>query len=442
MIFRVLILFFISGAGHLLTIFSLKYVANKAGLSEIANIGETEVLFQFIINVVGFGLQTDAIRRITKSDNWQAEIDSVQKSRITLSILFCMFGFLGILSPLYWIFLLTPVFGLSCDYALYARGLAIEGAVFAFLRAAAPMAAISIAAFYESAWINEIYIVSNFVAFAASNFLISKILDVKWWWQPGIASLSAYIKSFPIGVINLYFYFSGLGILFIANFLFDESAIGLSFLALKFYLVFKGALRIVGQAFVQNMNDRTVCLNVDRMAIMLGLGLLGSFLIFPDSVISLLFGGQFIGHQTFFIILGTAALVFSFLFSIPTRVLVFENKEMKLMTFAIASIVCSVLTLVLLAINSESPEAILTSILVGELTFAVLLAAKFISFTDLMDRTVFVLVSLPMFLIPVGIRVWYSDHWIGYGLGFALLGLGWFFQHSSKLTIDVRNVLS
>jgi hypothetical protein len=351
-----------------------------------------------------------------------------------------MFGFLGILSPLYWIFLLTPVFGLSCDYALYARGLAIEGAVFAFLRAAVPMAAISIAAFYESAWINEIYIVSNFVTFATSNFLISKILAVKWWWQPGIASLSAYIKSFPIGVINLYFYFSGLGILFIANFLFDESAIGLSFLALKFYLVFKGALRIVGQAFVQNMNDRSVCLNVDRMAIMLGLGLLGSFLIFPDSVISLLFGGQFIGHQIFFVILGVSALVFSFLFSIQIRVLVFERKEMKLMTYAVVSIASSLLILLLLEINSESPEAILVSILVGELMFAVLLASKFVSFTDLTDRIVFLLISLPMFLIPVVVRVWYADQLIGYGLGFSLLTLGWFFQHSSKLTIDISKL--
>jgi hypothetical protein len=167
-----------------------------------------------------------------------------------------------------------------------------------------------------------------------------------------------------------------------------------------------------------------------------------------QSLTTLYLGGNeqeryFLGVQAFFVILGITALAFSFLCSIPTPALVFENREMKLMTFAFASIASSILIFAFAGNKFAQPGSSTRQHSGWGLMFALLLAAKFISFTDPIDRIVVLLISLLIFLIVQGVREWYSDLLMGYGLNlFSLLTLGWFFQHSSKLTIDVKSVLS
>ena len=62
MIRRVALLFAITGVGHLINIFGLKYLASVGRLADVAQIGEVETLIQTLIYVIGFGIQTEAIR--------------------------------------------------------------------------------------------------------------------------------------------------------------------------------------------------------------------------------------------------------------------------------------------------------------------------------------------------------------------------------------------
>ncbi len=437
MLKRIAILFAITGGGHIFSIMVLKFMASHGQIAQVASIGEVESLFQLMIGLIGLGMQTDAIRNISLNENWKEKLQQAQTARITLSILLMVPSALYFSNSVYLCFLMAPLFGSSSDYALYARGFPVTGSLVAFARVVVPLSMGIFSVYYLPLHILEVYIFSTAAIYLVTNIFISLYLKAELFYVPSIRSLFLYVKTFPIGIINLCFYFFGLGILLLAQFYFNEQELVISFLALKFYLVYKGAIRVIHQAFVNQMTDARICLSIDQISIMIGLAVLGSVAIFPDTFISLFFGGQFKGNRLFFILLALSAAAFSIFSSSTTRVLL-KNRDFELMKIAISAVVVSVIVLVTLVQFSKSVNSITQSLLSGEVFFSFALAISFFNKQEMWDRISFLLLCSLGLSIPLAAKLIFSESMPAYFISFALMGLTLLAFSYKKLTLPVK----
>jgi hypothetical protein len=101
MIKRIAILFLITGTGYGFSIFALKFLAKYGDLGQVASIAEIESLIQFMIGLIGFGMQTEAIRNISFSADWKKELQEAQTARITASLLILLLSSLYFLDNYY-----------------------------------------------------------------------------------------------------------------------------------------------------------------------------------------------------------------------------------------------------------------------------------------------------------------------------------------------------
>jgi O-antigen/teichoic acid export membrane protein len=291
--------------------------------------------------------------------------------------------------------------------------------------------------YYMPLHILEVYIFSTVLIYAMTNIFMSLFLETRLFYRPSFGSLLLYAKTFPLGIINLCFYFFGLGILLFAQFFFNESDLVVSFLALKFYVIFRGAIRVMHQAFVSQMTDARVCLSIDRISIMLGIVVLGSAVVFPDTFISLFFGDQFKGNHLFFILLALSALVFSIFNSSATRVIL-ENRDMELMKVAVLSVIVSVVLLLIMIQFSKAVDSITWSLLGGELFFSGALAFFFFRRNEIWDRISFVLLCSLGLSIPLAVKFIFMESMLTYFISFSLMGLLLLSFSYKKLTLPVK----
>ena len=437
MIKRIAILFAITGLGHVFSIMVLKFMAQHGQVGQVAGIGEVESLIQFMIGLIGFGMQSDAIRNISLYEDWKERLRQAQTARITLSILLMVLSFFYFSNTVYLYFLMAPLFGSSSDYALYARGFPVKGALVAFARVVTPLLMGIISVYYLPLHTLEVYVFSTIAIYLITNTFIAFFLKTQLLYAPSFNSLFLYAKTFPLGIVNLCFYFFGLGILLFAQFFFDEKEMVISFLALKFYVVYKGAIRVIHQAFVNQMKDHKVCLSIDQISIMFGLAVLGSFIIFPDTFISLFFGEQFKNNHFFFILLAWSALAFSIFNSATTRVIL-ENRDVELMKVAIASVVISIASLLTIATFLKNIESITLSLFAGEVFFCCALAISFFSKKEVWDRIKFLLLCSFGLGIPLVAKLAFSETLLTYFISFVLMGGLLLLFSYKKLTLTVK----
>jgi len=422
MIKKLVIVFLFTGSAYLLSVFVLKWMAQAARPEQVAAIGEFESLLQLVIGLVGFGMQSAAIRNIALNDNWQEKLNEAQTARLTFGIFLAGAAILAFLKNSYWGFVLAPLVAASADYALYARGLAIAGAGVAFVRVALPLLAGLLAVFFCPRWLYEVYIAATLAAYFITNSLISFFLKSKIFFKPSLSSLRLYLTTLPLGILNLTFYFMGLGILLIAPLFFDDQGLVISFLALKFYAIYKGVIRVIQQAFVNQMLSEKVCLNVDRLGMMISLALLGSVLVFPHTFIALFFGSQYAGYSAYFLWLALAAVSFSIFNSFSTR-LILEHKEILFMKISVASLCVTVIGLVAFSHSDFSTESIPLSLFLGETAMAVSFVFWFLDAPAIGKRITFFLLSSISLIIPFSIGYFWGETPYTYFISFVLMGI-------------------
>lgn len=421
MIYRIGLLFLLTGAAHLFAIFSLKFIAGQGDLAGVAGIGKVEALLQFLISFVGFGMQTEGLRTLAFSPDWKSKLDDIQTARVTLSWLLVV-GVLGVLQDsVFWCFLAAPVLASSCDYGLYARGMSAFAGVIALVRVVLPLGTAMGAAVSYPGLAPESFLASFVLVYLMTNLVISRQLGARVWWPARLSSLRLYLKTIPVGVINLGYYFFGLGILFMAEFLFVEAELAVVYMALKLYVVYRGALRVIQQAFVNQMNNPEVGLRADQISMVIGLGLLGSTVFFPESFISLLFGRQFVSHAPLFVGLGAAALVAGVFNSIPVSILL-RNQDIPLMRWIIASVATAVLALVTGYWFYPQPLIVMVALLFGELVLAAGLARLIDDLPGIRKRLLYLARISVALLVPALARVLFSDLLITYLFSFLLMG--------------------
>lgn len=423
MIKRIAILFALTGAAYGFSVLALKYLAAQAEVNQVAKIAELDSLIQFLIGFIGFGMQTEAIRNISFSSDWRKDLVEAQAARETMAVLLLSLTLVGVLKEYYFYFAMTPLLAASADYALYARGLATLGAFTAFLRVVFPLGVSLIAAVYFSGHVFLVYALATALVYLVSNGLIYFWLGVPFQYRISLKSLQLYLKTVPIGIINIAFYFFGLGILMLAQPFFTPDQFVVSFVALKFYLIFKGGIRVIHQGFVSRMSEEMVCMTIDKIAIILGVVFFGTLAIFPKTVIPLAFGNRFSNDQMLFAGIGLAAVIFS-VFSSGTTKALLDRKEIQVMKAILISVLfSSLLFLAIFFFVTKSTNALITALLGGELFFSISLAAKFFSGEQAKQRVFFLIVVFLSLVLPMSLKLLWGDSLAVYVTSFMLLGV-------------------
>ncbi len=422
MIKRIATLFIITGAGYGFSVLAFKYLAQHGEVLQLATIAEVESLIQLMIGLIGFGMQTEAIRNISFQGNWKEKLAEAQGARITFSMFFVVAALLFFSKGNYIYLAMAPFLAFSADYALYARGYPVVGSIVALARVALPLVASVIASIFRPDFLLGTYVVTTLLVYALTNAFISRFLKIKYFYRPALSSLRLYLKTVPLGIINLCFYFFGLGIILFAQFFFDAEELVLTFLALKFYLIFKGAIRVIQQAFVNRMKEEEVCLSVDKISIMMSLLFFGSTIIFSGTFISLFFGKQFADQPLLFISLGISAIVFSLFCSGNTRALL-EHKDIPFMKIALTSVSISLITLFVTIQFSKKVELIGFSLLIGECVFAVMLGISFFSKEQVLNRLLFLMACATGLVVPYLSKSIWSENIFSYVISFSVMGV-------------------
>ncbi|HYE56639.1 MAG TPA: hypothetical protein VD996_17445, partial [Chitinophagaceae bacterium] len=230
MLKRIAIVAFFTGSGQVLSIFVLKYISKHSTFAQLQAIAEIDSLVFFIMNIVALGLQATAMRNLAQTGQWKKEYHDTQSARVTLGLLLMAGSALALVNQHYLIFLVAPVLAWSGDYALYARGYPVAGAIIAFIRLAIPYSAVLVAALYHPQGMGWVYGISLTLVYFFTNAYISYFLGTAWFFKPSFKNLVLYISSLALGVVALALYFLGLGLVLIIPYFYEAQVVAAAFL--------------------------------------------------------------------------------------------------------------------------------------------------------------------------------------------------------------------
>lgn len=431
MLKRIILIALYTGTGQLLSIFALKYISRNSTADQLQQIAALDSLTFFIINVIAMGLQPAAMRNIALTNDWKPVYQATQSARITLGILMMALSLLALHHPLYLLFLITPLLAWSGDYALYARGYSVKGAAIAFLRLLVPYTALFIAAWWQSKHLAWVYITALVIVYLGSNLYISRLLKTPWLFAPSLQQLRLYVSSLPLGFVTLSLYTIGLGVILIAPYFYDGAIVAVAFVGLKFYMVYKGVLRIILQAFVKEVGQHEFSLRIDQLSMLIGITYAAFMIIYPDSFIRLFFGEKYLEDRVYFIVLSVGGLIYAMFNSLTSRSLL-EKKDGPYAWFASLAALLTIALTVVLSFFWQHAAAIATSILAGEIAFATGLVLLMKGKSIVWPRFTFLLKNLPVLLLPVVIVLLLNDSFLSFIISLILFGIIMALLHFKK----------
>ncbi|MGB8190933.1 MAG: methyltransferase domain-containing protein [Chitinophagaceae bacterium] len=432
MLKRIAIIAFFTGCGQLLSIFVLKFISEHADVSELKGIAEIDSLVFFMMNLLALGLQSATMRHIAQTTQWQDEYHDTQSARIMLGLLLMSGALLFFINKYYLIFLIAPVLAWNGDYALYAKGHPIAGSVVAFVRLTIPFSAVLISALYYPDSMVWVYIISLTLVYLATNAYISYFLKTSYVFVPSFKKLRLYIQSLPLGVVTVSLYFLGLGLIIVVPYFYPPQVVAVAFVGLKLYVIFKGVLRIIHQAFIKEMVSYEVCLKVDQLSSLMGIVLASFVLCFPHSFIKLFFGEKYLPDQAYFIFLAIAGLIYSLFSSLTTKAMLEKKDKPYSIIAASAALVAIILCIVFSFLWGGTIQPLETyhditpgigfSLLIGEILFVTGMLWLMRRPSILKERMLFLFINLPFALIPLGIGYFWGDKLYTFGAAAALTG--------------------
>lgn len=372
MIKRLAIIASITGAGHITTLFSLKFIAKHINTSTLAFVGEVDSLSLLIVSVVAFGLQLSATRELAILKDWKNEYYETQSARFSLSLILILFGFTGFFVTKHYLFFIAPIIALNADYALYGRGKPVAGAFVAFLRILIPSMTLIFSAIYFQEQLVLFYCLSIVAAYLTAGLIVSKVLKVNYFVAPKIKSLFKYLHNIRIGIASLALFFVGIGIINVLAYFNSNETIAVAYIALKLYLIFKGVRRVIVQSFFKELQDSNIALKVDFFAIVAGVAFLATVTVFPKALIELLFDEKYSSYTKTFLILGIAGFLSSFTTSSGTRLLLQKKDNVYSFNLILAATITIFFGIFFSVYIDDQPYLIALAILLGETTISVL----------------------------------------------------------------------
>jgi O-antigen/teichoic acid export membrane protein len=434
MLKRILIIGLFTGAGQLYSIFVLKLLSSSDAISPSVEIAQLDSLFFFMLSIIAFGLQPSAIRDLALSKEWKQEYRQIQSARIMLGILLTVAVIGAALNKYYLIFLLAPIIACSGEYALYARGAPIFGSFISFLRLTIPFSGALIAAYFFPSYTGLVYALSLMVIYVITNILISRYLGLPLLSKPSIGGLKLYVATLPLGLVTISQYMIGLGLLLVAPYFYQDEILGIAFAGLKFYVLYKGVLRIIHQAFIPDMTKESVCLKVDQLSIMIGFLFLLSTLFFPSSFIRFFFGELALSEKLFFQLLGIAAIICSFYLSMSTTALLQKKDRIYALLTAVAALI-TILATIGLSFNLPTATSLGVSLCLGEFMMMGGLVWMASGEKRIGKRLLFLAEISFLFLIPFLASYFLGDEFVYYLASLAMVGLILLFLHHKKFQL-------
>lgn len=419
MIRRIVIIFLLTGVGQLFSVFALKFILHHTTTEQVSAIAEVDTNIQLIISLIAFGLQSAAIRNLATTVGWEQEYASTQTARFTLGLLLLLVCTLAFHDKQYLVYMAAPVLALNGDFALYARGFPVMGAFIAFLRAVIPFSLLIITLAYLPEQLAEVYFAGLVITYLITNLFISRFLKTRTFYIPDFKKLALYVKNLHLGFISLSFYFLGLGILMIAKYMYTAEILAIAYLSIKLYVIFKGVLRVIHQAFIKDMLKDSVCLKIDQMSSVIGLIFLTAVLSFPASFITTFFGERFIEQKMYFSILGISAMIYSLFLSGTTKSLL-EKKDKLYTVIMVAAVITAFVSLVMFSFISNTLNDIAISLLLGEIVMAIGMIKLSLNIQQVMERFKFLLMNTLLVVIPLLARFFFSDSLPVFFISFAI----------------------
>lgn len=411
MLKRLLQVALLTGAAHLFTLFSLKYVSVHITPARLKSTGEVDSLSNFIISIIALGLLMDAVRNIAISENWKEHFVQSQQARFTASLFLVPLGIMGLLNESYYIFLFAPFFALNGDYALYGRSYPVTASLLAFIKVLLPGITLLVASFYAPSFLIPLFILSLVVAQALSGYYVTRWLKVPLYVRPSLKSLFSYLHSLKLGLVSLSFYFIGLGVIGVATYFYPDKEVARAYLGIKLYTIFKGVIRIINQSFVKEMMNESICLRVDQLAFVAGLLFTVGGVLYPYSFTQLFLGETYVSETSSLLVLVLAGLVSAGFTSFTTKAIL-EKKDTVYAKWAAVAMVSTIIAAVALSFILPTLSGIYWSVLVGEVVFAFGLIRVINSSQLVVDRLKGMLQLAPLLLIPILIRLTIGDNYV------------------------------
>jgi O-antigen/teichoic acid export membrane protein len=181
-----------------------------------------------------------------------------------------------------------------------------------------------------------------------------------------------------------------------------------------------------------------ICLKVDQLSSILGLGFLIFMVCFPNSFISFFFGAKYLVDKNYFIIIAAAALIYSLFSSFTTRVML-DRKDKH---YAITTISAASLTLVVcmtLSFFWDNSLSIGISILVGELVFAAGMTSLMKKKQLLSERLLFIIKNIPFLFIPLAAVFIAGDNKVVFFSALLFFAVTVFLAHKNKFSFQLPN---
>lgn len=422
MIKRLLFIGVFTGAAHITTLVVLKKITGLIPLDDVKIIGETDSLINFILSILASGLLMTSVREIATSQNWQHDFAIFQQARITLSILLIFLGVFGMFQSSYFLFAFAPVFAMNADYALYGRGLPITASILAFSRVFVPFIALFLASLYWPDQIMLVFVCSSIILYFFSGVVISRVLNTRYFIKPSLQSLKLYLNTIPLGIVSFSYYFLGLGIIIIADHFYSAAVVAIAYIAIKIYVVFKGVLRILNQAFIAEMTNDQICHKVDYLAFSAGITILIGTSLFVDGFRELFVSSKTGNNTGWVYLVGVCCFLISPLVSLTTKAIL-EKKDKSYSYISITALGVSAFSCYLFSFILPDENGILLSIIVGELICILGLMKILSKWTWIIHRFHFMFRNIFLLFVPLAIRVVGGDHKITLILSLSLYGI-------------------
>jgi len=434
MIKKLSLIALLTGLGQLLSLIAVSIIAKNLSLEKIGQVASIESTIFLITSIVSFGLQLAVNRKVAITENWKRIIVNGQKARISMGILLMFVSLMYFITSdfVYLLFLGAPIIAMNSDYALYGVGKAEYAAMLSFIRVAIPSSVLIICALYAGDWIVGIYPVSLIAGILLVSIFSANKLKISIFEFPAIIHLKQYLLSLPIGIASVSLTIMTSGVIFFATLFYSVKDVGIAFLGIKLYLIFRGIKRIIIQAFFRELKDDNWTLIIDRLCILASISFGGSLLFYPETINLILFSSQDESIKTILPIIALIVFITSLTNTAGTKMLLLEMDEKYFLTYFTGAIGV-ILTLFIAKMLGLNFLGILLAIIVGELIIFILFT-RYLGFKQYtLNRIVDFLKNLPLLIILLIPMVILGDSLEGLIVGVIILFIITFFINQKLL---------
>lgn len=371
MIKKIFSVFLVTLLAQILSIFSISYIYNRnpdeSFLNTIAILDST---FSIVTSVLAFGMLQITTRNIVTSKKWEKEVSETQNIRMSFAFyisILCLILYFFSEKPLFLYFTTSIFIANNVNYALYGLGKSLQASITSSLRLiinALGLLLMGYLCVYNSLFYFILFSITILITSIYSNFLLK--LKLKFQFQLINDFYKSYLKTFKIGITDLAIVFLlDTGILFFADFFYEEHTITNAYIVLKIYLLIKGVQRLVFQTFYNELVNNKKVILLNKIIFIIGLVYFVATVLYTNELASFIFGKISESALLNFKISGFSVITSSILLASIPRTLVIKNDKIYFNSFVL-SLFFLLSSMIILSFTRYKDNGIFIALLIGE----------------------------------------------------------------------------